>query len=126
MKKLLVTFLIIALLAAIGYIIMQEKGYNSDALMNIPQTIDLTVSCSEIGNFLVASETSVTVRNNSSRVHKNVTVRLTAYDKKGNIIKEKTTTFEMVLEANSSLSKPVGLPAKAKRCDCIIESSNPQ
>ena len=94
--------------------------------MNIPQTIDLTVSCSEIGNFLVASETSVTVRNNSSRVHKNVTVRLTAYDKKGNIIKEKTTTFERVLEANSSLSKPVGLPAKAKRCDCIIESSNPQ
>ncbi len=125
MKKILIGLLVIALMAAIGYIVLQKKGYDTNSIINTPQTVDLSVTCSEPSNALITSVVNVTVQNNSSRTHNDVTVRLTAYDSDGNIIKEKTTTFDRTLEPNSSLSKPVTLPARTKRCDCVIESSNP-
>ncbi len=125
MKKFLIILLILALLSAGAYIFLAKHGYDTNSILNTPQTINLSVSCSDVTNLLVTSEITVTVQNNSSRTHNDVTVRLTAYDGDNNIIKEKTTTFDRTLESNGTLSKSVTLPAKTKRCDCVIESSNP-
>lgn len=120
-----IVLLLIALIGAIAFIYLSQNGYNTNSILNTPETIDLSVNCSQVNNLLITSEVTVTVQNNSSRTHNDVTVRLTAYDENNNIVKEKTTTFERTLEPNGSLSKPVSLPAKAKRCDCVVESSHP-
>lgn len=104
---------------------MLNKGYDPSDVMNTPKTIDLSVDCSDLTNLLVTSTVNVTVSNNSSRTHNNVAVQLIGYDSDGNIIKQKTTTFDRTLEPNGSLTKPMTLPAKTKRCDCIVKNSEP-
>lgn len=126
MKKTLIIFLVVALIVAIAYIIMQENGIKTDSIINTPETIDLTVNCSEVNNLLITSEVTVEVLNNSLRTHNDVTVRITGYDENGNITKEKETTFDRTLAPNGSLSKPITLPAKTKTCNCALVSSNPQ
>lgn len=122
--RLFVTLLVLALIGAGVYIFLLKNGYTEQSMINRPLYYDLSVECSEITNLLVASEVDVTVRSNA-RTHNNVTVLITAYDKTGNITKQKRTTFDRTLDANGYLSKPVTLPANAKHCDCVIESSNP-
>lgn len=122
----LVALLAVGLIVAVIYIILQKNGYSSNSILNTPETIDLTVNCSGVSNKIVTSTVEINVQNNSSRTHNNVTVRVTAYDKNDEVIKVKTTTFERTLQPNESLSKPVTLPAKTKRCDCVIESSIPE
>ena len=126
MKKKFILLLSFALIAAIAYIIIQKNGVKVDSLINSPDTIDLTVNCSEVNNLLITAGVTVEVLNNSSRTHNNVTVRITGYDANGNITKEKVTTFERTLEPNGSLKKPITMPAKTKTCNCSLVSSNPQ
>ncbi len=126
MKKGIFTLLVFSLIAAIGFIIMQQNGIKTDSIINTPETIDLTVNCSEVNNLLITSQVTVEVLNNSSRTHNNVTVRITGYDKNGDITKEKETTFDRTLAPNGSLSKPITLPAKTKSCKCALVSSSPQ
>ncbi len=103
-----------------------KNGIKLDSVINSPETIDLSVSCSSVNDLMLTSTVEVSVMNNSSRTHNDVTVRITGYDAEGNITKEKTTTFDRTLDANSSFSKSVFLPAKTVNCDCSLVSSNPQ
>lgn len=125
MKKIILIFLFLFLLGIIGYLIMLNKGFDPSDVMNTPKTIDLSVDCSDLTNLLLTSTVNVTVSNNSSRTHNNVTIHLIGYDSNGNIIKEKTTTFARTLKPNGSLTKPMTLPAKTKSCDCIVKNSEP-
>jgi hypothetical protein len=126
MKKGIFTLLVFSLIAAIGFIIMQQNGIKTDSIINTPETIDLTVNCSEVNNLLITSQVTVEVLNNSSRTHNDVTIRITGYDENGNITKEKEKTFDRTLAPNGSLSKPITLPAKTKSCKCALVSSSPQ
>jgi hypothetical protein len=125
MRKIFLFFLVLTLLGIIGYLVMVNKGFDPSDVINTPKTIDLSVDCSDLTNLLVTSTVNVTVSNNSSRTHNNVTIHLIGYDSDGNIIKEKTTTFARTLEPNGSLTKPMTLPAKARSCDCIVKNSEP-
>jgi hypothetical protein len=126
MKKILITLLTIAAIGLVAFFVLESKGYKGSSILNTPETIDLSVSCSQPTNLLVTSEVTVSVQNNSSRTHNNVTVRVTAIDSDGNVIKEKTTTFDRTLEPNGSFSKLITVPAKAKSCNCVLESSDPE
>ncbi len=90
-----------------------------------PQTIDLTVDCSDLENVLVTSTVNVVVQNLSSRSHKDISVKIVAFDEAGKVLKEKYTTFSRTLAPKSIFDKPVTLPAETKRCDCKIVSSHP-
>ncbi len=90
-----------------------------------PQTIDLTVDCSDLENVLVTSTVNVVVKNLSSRSHNDVSVKIVAFDEAGKVLKEKYTTFSRTLSPDSNFDKPVTLPAETKRCDCKIVSSHP-
>ena len=93
MKKLVILLIIVGAALA-TYIILQNNGIKADSIINTPDTIDLKVNCSSVNNLLVTSEITLDVTNNSSRTHHDVTVRITGYDKDGNITKEKVTTFD--------------------------------
>ena len=125
MKKLFKFILVIALIGAGIYIYMIQKGHNLESILNTPKKIELRANCSEIENLLVTSTANLTVTNLFERTHNNVTVRITAYDKDDNIVKQKNIVFERTLEPNSSLSKPILLPIKTKKCNCVILNSSP-
>ena len=126
MKKLLFKIILLALIGCVGYIVLQKSGFSDNSIMNLPKTIDITASCSEVRDLIVTAEAEITVTNNSSITHNDVTVRVTGYDKNGDITKEKSITFDRTLEANSSLSRPITFPARTKSCKCVVESSNTQ
>ncbi len=125
MKKLFKFIVVIALIGAGIYIYMIQKGHNLESILNTPKKIELRVSCSDIENLLVTSTANLTVTNLYERTHTNVTVRITAYGSDGNILKQKNIVFERTLEPNGSLTKPILLPAKTKKCDCVILDSTP-
>ncbi|MVM38039.1 hypothetical protein GO730_11290 [Spirosoma sp. HMF3257] len=121
MKALVRLILIVVILG--GIILFIVSKLNNTSLSS--QTIDLRVDCSEVDNVLVTSSVNVVVKNLSSRSHKDVSVKIIAFDEAGNQLKEKYTTFTRTLAPNSSFDKPVTLPADTKRCDCKIVSSHP-
>lgn len=90
-----------------------------------PETIDLSVDCSQIEDLLITKAVKVEVNNLSPRTHNNITVKLSGYDSGNNLVKEKVTTFERSLGANQSFSKPVTFPPKIRSCNCEIISSSP-
>lgn len=120
--KALVRFILVALILG-GLILYGVSRYNNTSLS--PQTIDLTVDCSDLENVLVTSTVNVVVSNLSSRSHNDVSVKVVAFDEAGKVLKEKYTTFSRTLSPNSNFDKPVTLPAGTKRCDCKIVSSHP-
>lgn len=107
------------------YIYLTQNGHNLESILNTPDKIDLSVNCSAVESLILTSTVEITVNNSSSRSHKNVTVHVTAYDKKGNIIKQKDPVFVRNLGPNASLSKTITLPAKTVECDCVILDSDP-
>jgi uncharacterized protein YxeA len=115
---------LIILIAIIGggflFFVSQE---NNTAIT--PETIDLSVDCSQLDDLLVTKTVNVSVSNSSSRSHNDVSVKITAFDETGNQIKEKYTTFQRTLGPNDNFSKPVTLPASTQTCNCEIVSSNP-
>ena len=121
MKALIRLILIIVVLG--GIILYVVSKWNNTSFT--PQTIDLTVDCSEIDNVLVTSTVNVVVKNLSSRSHDDVSVKIIAFDEAGHVVKEKYTTFTRTLAPHSNFDKPVTLPAQTKRCDCKIVSSHP-
>jgi len=129
MKKLSTTILIIALVAAIGYIFLLQNGYDIKTIFNKPKTaikrIELRANCSPVQNLLVTSTVDVRVKKFLNRSHNNVTVKVTAYDKNNKMIKQKNIVFEETLLAHDSLVKPILLPAKARSCKCVFIKSNP-
>lgn len=125
MKKLFKFIFVIAIIGAGIYIYMIQNGHNLESMLNTPKKIELRADCSEIENMLVTSSTNLTITNLFERTHNNVIVKVTAYDKYSDIIKQKNITFERTLEPNGSLTKSILLPAKTKSCDCIILDSNP-
>lgn len=126
MKKIIITLIIFAALLGGAYIYMNENGHTFESISNSPNKIGLSVNCGSVNNALATSTVSVKVNNNSSRTHNNVTIRIVAYDKKGNIVKEKETVFLRTLSKHGSLMKVVTLPAKAVSCDCVVLNSSPQ
>lgn len=110
---------------AVGFYFLKEKGYNLDSILNKTKTYELTAECSNIENLVVTSVTELTVTNKGNKNQNDVVVRLTAYDKNNDIIKQKNIRFERTLQANSSLSKPITLPSKAVKCNCVILDSQP-
>ncbi|NLP57216.1 hypothetical protein [Lutibacter sp. B1] len=121
-----VKFVVVTLLIIAGvYIYMTQNGHNLESILNTPKKIELKADCSKIENLLLTSSTELTVTNLLGRTHNNVTVRITAYDSNNNILKQKNVVFERTLEPNGSLKKPVLLPAKTSKCDCIVLDSNP-
>jgi hypothetical protein len=126
MKKFFVFILILALIGGGIYIYLTRNGHNMESILNTPDKIDLSVKCSAIESLILTSTVEVTVNNSSSRTHKNVTVHVTAYDKNGNIVKQKDNTFSRTLGPNASLTKTITLPAKTVECDCVILDSDPE
>ena len=122
MKALLRLLLIIIV---IGGIILYVVSLRNNTSFK-PQTIDLAVDCSDLNNLVVTSTVNVDVRNLSSRSHSAISVKITAFDEAGNVLKEKNTMFSRTLAPNSQFDKPVTLPAETKRCDCKIVSSHPE
>ncbi|MFT5818842.1 MAG: hypothetical protein ACI8ZM_000063 [Crocinitomix sp.] len=125
MKKFLVFILLLAMAGGGIYIYLTQNGHNLESILNTPDKIDLSVNCSAVESLILTSTVEITVNNSSSRSHKNVTVHVTAYDKKGNIIKQKDPVFVRNLGPNASLSKTITLPAKTVECDCVILDSDP-
>lgn len=126
MKRLLIVLLTLALIGSGIYIYLIQNGHNLDSILNTPDKINLRVECSEVENLLLTSTVNIRVKNLSSRTHENVVIRITAYDKNGDIVKQKETTFLRTLEANESMTKPVTLPAKTSTCDCVVLDSDPK
>ncbi|NOQ75556.1 MAG: hypothetical protein GQ574_26335 [Crocinitomix sp.] len=126
MKKFLVFILLLALAGGGIYFYLIRNGHNMESILNTPDKIGLSVNCSAVESLILTSTVEITVNNSTSRNHKNVTVHVTAYDKKGNIIKQKDTVFARSLGPNASLSKTITLPAKTVECDCVILDSDPE
>lgn len=116
--------LLLFVLVAGGIILFVVSKYNHTSLK--PQTIDLTVDCSDLDNILVTKSVNVTVNNLSSRAHKDISVKIVAYDDAGKVVQEKFTTFSRTLPAHSLFDKPVTLPTSTKRCDCTVVDSRPE
>lgn len=121
MKVIIRLLLIVVVIGGIVLYVVSRKNNTSLS----PETIDLAVDCPEPDNILVASSVDVSVRNLSSRSHSDISVKLTAFDKSGKVLKEKYTTFSRTLPPHSIFDKPVTLPAGTKHCDCKIVSSHP-
>ena len=115
---------LILLVVVIGGIVLYAVSQLNNTSFS-PQTIDLSVDCSELDNILVTSTVNVAVKNLSFRSHSDVSVKIRAFDEAGNVLKEKYTTFTRTLAPKSIFDKPVTLPAATKRCDCKIVSSHP-
>ena len=123
MKRLRSFIIVITLLGGGVYFYLQENGLSIESISNTPSSILLSASCGNIENLLLKSTVSLTVSNNSNRDFNNVQVGITAYDNKGNVIKQKTTRFLRTLLSSSSMSKPIVIPARSKSCDCVIINS---
>ena len=121
MKSLGRIILLVVILGGVALFIMSRQ--NNTSLL--PETIDLTVDCSNLDNILVTSTVNVAVQNLSSRSHRDISVKIVAFDESGKVLKEKYTTFSRKLDPKSIFDKPVTLPAETKRCDCKIVSSHP-
>ncbi len=117
-------FRLLVFVLLIGGIVLYVVSRHNNTSFT-PQTIDLTVDCSDLENVLVTSTVNVVVKNLSSRSHDDVSVKVVAFDEAGKVLKEKYTTFSRTLSPNSNFDKPVTLPAETKRCDCQIVSSHP-
>jgi len=120
MKKVIIVILILFCVAGGVYIYLINTGHTNESLLNTPNKIALSVKCGSVENALVTSTVNVRVSNSSNRVHKGVTIRIVAYDKKRNVVREKETVFLRPLPKHGSLSKIVTLPAKTKTCDCVV------
>ena len=121
MKLLVRIVLFVVILGGITLFVISRQNNTSF----LPETIDLTVDCSNLDNILVTSTVNVAVQNLSNRSHKDISVKIVAYDDAGKILKEKYTTFSRKLDPKSIFDKPVTLPAETKRCDCKVVSSHP-
>ncbi len=121
MKSLVRIILLVVVLGGIALFVISRQNNTSLSA----STIDLSVDCSDVENVLVTSTVNVAVRNLSTRSHKDISVKIVAFDEGGTMLKEKYTTFSRTLDPKSVFDKPVTLPAETKRCDCKIVSSNP-
>ncbi len=126
MKKIFKLILLILVLVAGIYLYMTINGHDIESIINTPKKIELKAECTDLDNLLIVSVANLTVKNLYNRTHNDVTSKVTAYDEKGNIIKQRTIVFKETLKSNGSVSKIIRLPAKTKRCDCIIIDSNPE
>lgn len=125
MKNLLIVILLLIITSMVAFYFLKNKGHDTESIINRVQRIDIKVECSRVQNMLLASTVTVFADNLSSRTHENVTVRITGFDKRGNRVKRKETSFLRKLEPNSSISKIITFPPKVKRCECALIDSNP-
>ncbi|MEN8186536.1 MAG: hypothetical protein ABFR05_05350 [Bacteroidota bacterium] len=123
MRKFISNIIIIGLLLAVGYYWLAENGYNLEAILNKPKTIRLKAECSDIENLVLTSVTELTISNSGNSNYNEVTVRVTAYDENDDIIKQKNVVFNRILQSKGILSKPITLPVKAIKCNCVILNS---
>ncbi|WP_018620544.1 hypothetical protein [Spirosoma luteum] len=121
MKSLVRIVLLVVILGGIALFVISRQNNTSLSA----STIDLSVDCSDVENVLVTSTVNVAVHNLSTRSHKDISVKIVAFDAAGTMLKEKYTTFSRTLDPKSIFDKPVTLPAETKRCDCKIVSSHP-
>lgn len=124
MKKFIIAILILALLGAVIIIYLQNQGYDIESVIENPESIAVSASCSPVTDLLLATETNLTITNNSSSALNSVMVKIKGYDANGELVKEKTTTFTRTLYPKSTLTKPITMPARTIRCECLVISSN--
>ena len=124
-KRTIIILLIVALVVVIGFVFLNQKGYDAGTIMNMTKTNDLSVDCSSITRAF-GKQLTVTVYNGGDNTQNSVQVKIMAYDEAGNSVDEKTTTFDRSLAPHGSLTKLVTVPKGTTRCDCVIQNSNPQ
>jgi hypothetical protein len=107
-------------------VLMNVTGASLEGMINIPNTIDLNLECSQVNYLVLASEVSLVVENLSDRTHDNVSVRITGFDKFGKQIIEKIVSYELAIGPRERIPKMVGLPAKVRSCKCELLSSRPR
>jgi hypothetical protein len=122
-KKILKLSLFLIIISGICYFILKENGFNLDSILNKSKTYELYAECPKIENLLLTSVTGLRVTNNGGKIHKDVKVRITAYDKNGDIVKQKSVEFFRNLHPYKSFSKVITLPTKTKKCDCVVLDS---
>jgi hypothetical protein len=126
LKRGLIILLVLGLVAALVYIYLLKNGFTDKAIRNSPDTYDLSVDCSQVDNALLKSVVNVTVGNSSERIHHDITVHITAFDANGDELMSKNTVFDRTLGPHEQFSKPIFVPVKTVRCNCVVEDSNPE
>jgi len=123
-KKVIIFIMAVCLIGGGLFIYFKDNGHTAETILNSAQNLQVKVDCSSIKNHKLASSVNVTVDNNSDKPRTNVSVRVTAYDKNGDIVKQKVTTFLREIGAKESITKTVTLPAKARTCDCVLDNAD--
>lgn len=113
---------VLALVAIALYVLMNINGKSLAGVVHIPETYDLSLNCPRQADILY----SFAVTNTGNRTHDNVSVRVSAYDKRGDLLVEKRVSYEWSLEPGQTLPKVVTLPLKAVTCQCEIINSDPR
>ena len=110
-----------ALLLAMGYIILNETG-SKTGIDVVDKKIfnDVSVDCSELTKTLLSSKLNVKVSNRSATTLESVSVQAIAYDKKGEIIKEKTRDLNETLPPGRTIHRTINFPKKTVKCKCLL------
>lgn len=116
--------LAIALVFALGYIILNETGSKTGIDMLDKKIFDdVTVDCSDIEKNLVSVKVNVKVSNRTDQTIHGVSIKATAYDEKGKEIKSKTRSLNEVLKPKSAITRTINFPKRTESCKCILEST---
>ena len=124
-KKWIIVIIIIVVVIGGALIFLSQNGYDTNTIINMRKTSDLSVDCSTITKAF-GKQLTVSVSNRGDKTQNAIQVKIIAFDDNGNSVDEKTTTFERSLPPNSSFAKLVSVPKSTTRCDCVIQNSNPQ
>jgi hypothetical protein len=123
LKRILRFSIILFVILGILYFFLIQNGFNLNSILNKTKTYELTAECPKVEDLLLTSVTPLRVSNNGNKIHKDVKVRITAYDKNGDIVRQKNVKFFRDLYPYKSFSKVVTLPTNAKKCDCVVLDS---
>lgn len=118
-------YLVLAL-GVVGTVVflLNKKGHDYKSITNLPETVALSIDCSQIEPGLLNKMVGVEITNRSNTTKSNVFVRVTAYDKNGKKIKEKEKLVWREVPANSSIVKPMTMPLRTVDCECVIVSAD--
>ena len=119
-----IALLTVALIVALGYIILNESGSKTGIDMLDKKIFDdVSVDCSEIEKNVVSAKVNVKVSNRTGQTIHGISVKATAYDERGNEIKSKTRSLNETLKPQSTITRTINFPKRTKSCKCVVEST---
>ena len=119
-----IAILSVALLLALGYIILNESGSKTGVdIIDKEIFDDVSVDCSVIETNLLNAKLTVQVNNRTDQTIDGVSVKATAFDKNGKEIKSKTRYLDETLKPKSTITRTINFPKRTKSCRCILEST---